>query len=205
MQASLASVSKARVVAVLLTAASPVLGSFGASAQQTASADPNNPRCELIQDRVARSDCLDASIAASKARIKAADEKTAAHDKSIAASKKAAAVAGQELVAAEKSTAASKKAATVAGQELVAAETSVAASNKSIETDRNRMSVGLQAIAASEAVAVEARKEEACGKQLIELAKTPELQAKGRLALTTAGMGVAQFGACKLVRHLTAQ
>lgn len=96
MQASHASVSKARFVAVLLTAASPVIGSFGASAQQMASG-PDNPGCELIKDRGQQVECLDASIANSKARIKAASGQISTATKSIAVSEAVTSTASKEI------------------------------------------------------------------------------------------------------------
>jgi hypothetical protein len=96
MQASHASVSKARFVAVLLTAASPVIGSFGVSAQQMASG-PETSKCELIKDRGQQVECLDASIANSKARIKAAGGQISAATKSIAVSEAVTSTASKEI------------------------------------------------------------------------------------------------------------
>jgi hypothetical protein len=177
MQASQASSYKARCVAVLLTAASPMIGSFGVSAQQMASG-PDISKCETAPDIKQRPDCdLGASIANSKARMKAADEKIAAAKASIANSKRTTSEATQQL----------------------------ATASKAITTAKSSIETSTQSITVSETVATEARKQEACGKALVELAKDPEKQAKGRLTLTAAGMNVAQFGACNLVRHLTVQ
>ncbi len=96
MQASHASVSKARFVAVLLTAASPVIGSFGVSAQQMASG-PDTSKCELIKDRGQQVECLDASIANSKARIKAASGQISTATKSIAVSEAVTSTASKEI------------------------------------------------------------------------------------------------------------
>jgi septal ring factor EnvC (AmiA/AmiB activator) len=100
MQASHASVSKARFVAVLLTAASPVIGSFGVSAQQMASG-PDISKCEMIKDRGQRDNCLDASIADSKTRIKAATDQIAASKKQIVAATKNIATIETETAAAD--------------------------------------------------------------------------------------------------------
>jgi hypothetical protein len=168
---------KARTIAVFLTASSSIGAAFPVSAQQVASG-PDISKCETAPDIKQRPDCdLDASIANSKARMKAADEKSAAAKAAIANS---------------------KRATTDATQQLATASKSITAAAKSIET-------GTQTIAVSDAVAAEARKQEACGKALVELAKDPDKQAKGRAALTAAGMNVAQFGACRLVQHLTVQ
>jgi hypothetical protein len=173
---------KARTIAVFLTASSSIGAAFPISAQQVASG-PDISKCETAPDIKQRPDCdLDASIANSKARMKAADEKSAAAKASITNSKRTASDAAQQLATASKS---------------------ITTATKSIETGTQTIAVSDQSIAASEVKAAEFRKEEACGKQLIELAKDPEKQTKGRLALTSAGMDVAQFGACKLVRHLT--
>jgi hypothetical protein len=92
MQASQASSYKARCVAVLLTAASPMIGSFGVSAQQMASG-PSVSKCETAADVKQSPDCdLDASIANSKARIKAADSQLKAAGAQIAAATKSIAI-----------------------------------------------------------------------------------------------------------------
>jgi hypothetical protein len=101
MQASHASVSKARFVAVLLTAASPVIGSFGVSAQQMASG-PDTSKCELLKDRGQQVECLDASIANSKARIKAADSQIKAASAQVSAAAKSIAVSDAATSAASK-------------------------------------------------------------------------------------------------------
>jgi hypothetical protein len=102
MYASSASVTKARIVAALLTATSPMAGAFSASAQQMASG-PNYSKCDAIKDHGQQAECyVDSSIANSKARIKAADERTAAGTKTIAANTAVITVARKEEICGDK-------------------------------------------------------------------------------------------------------
>ena len=123
MQASHASITKARLVAVLLTAASPMIGSFGASAQQMANG-PDISKCDMIRDHNLRDNCLDASIADSKARIAAAAARIKANEAKIKVDTARTETAKVQITAAAKSV--------VASETMVAAANAETACNKEL-------------------------------------------------------------------------
>jgi hypothetical protein len=102
MHASTASLTKARIVAALLTAASPMAGSFSASAQQMANG-PDYSKCDAIKDHGKQAECyVESNIANSKARINAADSRIAAGTKTIAANTAVISAARKEEICGDK-------------------------------------------------------------------------------------------------------
>ena len=89
----LSSSTKAKVAAALLTAATPMLGSFSASAKQMAAAAstgdrPNFTACDQIKDPAANARCYVTTEQASlKAREQAANVRIVAADNSLACAK----------------------------------------------------------------------------------------------------------------------